>query len=416
VVATAVMTVQVASFTVRFTHPPSIEDRYLFYVVPLMLVGALACLLERRPRTIALLVTGAAMAYLIGITEFKPLALPFFGSPDVVFHKVLSGRAWDVGHRLGIDNLSAAAALRWGTVVLTIALAAALRYAPRAIVMGIVGLAVLAWGAAETTYTFRDATGPGPIAMPPLIAKTANKDWVDRMVPSGGRAALVPAPQYPRTAGAEIWWDIELWNEKVRDAVVVGDAPLYTGFPAHGLTLEPATGRLVGDEPTPYLIFDAYDSRFRPEPAKAPRLVQWGGNSSELVVPRRPWRADWASVGFDPDGWGLADRPARSVRVYGDGAPKGRMVGLTLSTRGLRGAPGRFVVTAQGRRYGGRITSMGPVGVQVPVCVRPPQRFVDIAIATPGSFRLPDRRRVTLHLDRVNARPDPRACAKPGNR
>jgi hypothetical protein len=416
VVSLVTLVVEVSSFTIRFTHGPAFEDRYLFYVVPLLLVGALACLTERRARTIGVVLTGVALAYLVGLSKFQPLALPFFASPDVVFHQVLNGRAWQIGHHLGYSNLGPASALRAATVLLALGLAAALRFAPRRIVIPVLGAALLVWGVVETTYTFRKIVPQGPAGGLSLKHALSNRDGIDRALPAGAHASMVPAPAYQRDTGSDTWWDVEMWNKKVTRVIgVLGHGPLFTPFPSDSLAIQLSTGRLVGGEPTPYLVFDAFDTRFRPLPAKPPQLVHWGSSATEVIAPARPWRADWATLGFDNDGWGLAGNHTQAVRVYRSGAATGRVIGLTLSTEGLMPVR-RYVVTAGGRRWTAPLTPAQRVNLQVPVCVRGPRAFADVNVSTTGEVRLPDKRQpVTLHLDRVTSTPDPGACA-PGHR
>ena len=71
----------------------------------------------------------------------------------------------------------------------------------------------------------------------------------------------------------------------------------------------------------------------------------------------------------------------------------------------------RYVVAAGGRRWEAPLTPAQRVILQVPVCVRQPRAFADVKVTTTGAVRLPDKRLVTLHLDRVTSTPDPGACA-----
>jgi len=89
VLAVLAITFQASSFNLRFAIGGPIQDRYLFYIVPLLFVGMAACLLDTRRRWKAVLIAGASFAWMVSLANFNPSGLQFFASPDTVFHHVL---------------------------------------------------------------------------------------------------------------------------------------------------------------------------------------------------------------------------------------------------------------------------------------------------------------------------------------
>jgi hypothetical protein len=110
-----------------------------------------------------------------------------------------------------------------------------------------------------------------------------------------------------------------------------------------------------------YVIVASSDSRFR---IAGPRVAQNIG--LEILQPEVPWRAEWLTLGVDPDGWTREGRTA-TIRVF----PK---PGL-----GTERAQVRIQLTAPHQRpvgytLGGKSGSLEPGGVvteERDVCVSP---------------------------------------------
>ena len=85
-----------------------------------------------------------------------------------------------MGRVFGVHDLSPEAALAVGTVLLTIGLAAAVRYAPRQVVFWTVGLAVLSFCVVETRYVFgRIVLGSNGNSRALSGRPLEGRDWVD---------------------------------------------------------------------------------------------------------------------------------------------------------------------------------------------------------------------------------------------
>ena len=151
-VVTPALLLQASSFTLRFARG-GVHDRYVFYVAPLLFAGMIACLLEGRRRWPFVLAAGLVVVHLVGTLTYEPdTALPFFVSPAQVFWPVWAGKAYELGHMVGIADLSPYTVIRVGSVVVAAGLAAGLLFIPRRIMAPAVVLVLLVFCVGETRY------------------------------------------------------------------------------------------------------------------------------------------------------------------------------------------------------------------------------------------------------------------------
>src|ERR687887_250287 len=118
----ALLTLEAASFDLRFTPGGFTQDRYVCYLAPLFAVGAAACLLDpgrRALRAGLVLVAGLAFLGLAAAESFDEEITLWWASPAGGFHRALRGAADAIG--LSADEL-----VRYGGLVLAAALAGAL--------------------------------------------------------------------------------------------------------------------------------------------------------------------------------------------------------------------------------------------------------------------------------------------------
>jgi hypothetical protein len=210
-------------------------------------------------------------------------------------------------------------------------------------------------------------------------------DWVDRVIPSGAQAAIVPFPSAPSLAAdLVLWWDTEFWNNKVSRAYVDrGGDFRYTPFPTSRLSPDWQTGIVPGTEAAAqYVVVAAHDPRLR---LAAHRI---GANYGlEILAPPRPYRVAWLTRGLQPDGWTTPGRPA-TLRLYA--APRSPIeVVLYLRAPESRA---RYALRANGSTMLGVIAGGGSTTQRLHVCPHG-SGYADVELTGRSSARVPDVQR-----------------------
>ena len=368
-----VLTFEVASFGVRF-GADVVRDRYLFYVVPLLLVGTAAAL-ARPSRARHVAVGGSLVTVFFAATA---AGLPFTTYPGVWIDSpasVLNDLLIEQSGSLDTGTFVALLGLFVGLVlVLGLLLAPRAVFAP--VVVGALALfSVLTLESEMDRILGSTGLSGRPLAEPPGVVL----NWVDTVVPPGEQAALVAFPVSTAWDTTAIrWWDAELWNRRVARAYAAPDGNFtYTNFPLEELEVDWKTGRVPGTDDAPrYVLGVAGDSRFRLAGSPVGRNVG-------LVVRtvERPYRALWATRGLQTDGWTRPDRPA-AIRVFGAGR---KAVAVTL--RAPATAPAGYVLEGEGvRREGLLEPGLGHTEV-LELCV-PASGFADLRLSGTTSARV----------------------------
>jgi hypothetical protein len=371
-VSVPLLSVEVASFDLRFTPNGFDQDRYLFYLVPLCAVGAVAALAAResfrRLLPLALAVSAVVVWLLLQFGGYDDKTVIFWAAPAAAVHTAFPND----GVLLG-----AAATL--------IAVTLALLWRARA-ALALVAVLVSGLGAAQAVYVFERYEDP---AMTRPTAMRLARDWIDRRVPSSASVALVPSPR----DSAPYWWEAEFWNKRVDRVLRVNGGPTFSPFPPEDVRVDFRDGVLRGFDRSDFLVLSGSEKRFH---LAAARRVA-GTRVLKLVRTPPPYRLDWATRGFTPDGWTRAGRPA-TLRFYGAGKRRATIV-LAASKRAA--LPLDFRLRGSGVERAGWVD---PGGARPPVkmtfCI-PRGGFVDATLTTQAEVRIPDGRLVGLHLDRV---------------
>jgi hypothetical protein len=394
VILVPLLTIEVASFDLRFTPGGFVQDRYLFYLAPLFAVGSGAMLVERTfPLARIGLVAAIAIlfAWLVtyaGLGEDKVL---FWAAPAAAFHPALERAA-------GWMSLTSVGLVRCVIVALAVVVIALLARAPRTAVW--VTVAVAAFGAFEAGYVFHRFSDP-------VLTRASTpagyaRNWIDRAVDGGAPVALVPSPH----DGPTSWWDAEYWNKNVTHLLRVDGGRTYSPFPKEDVSIDYTRGTLRGSQPSEFLVVSPKESRFH---LLAKPVVD--ARSLQLVQARRPYRLTWATRGLTPDGWKRADRPMK-LRLYGDGRGGNRTVVLTLSSSRHAALPLSFTFESGAASRRG---SVDPGGARPPVSLRmcvPARGHADATLRATGAVRIPDGRLVSVHVERIEVKPRPGGCAR----
>jgi hypothetical protein len=378
------LTLEVASFDLRFTPEAFIQDRYLFYLAPLFAVGAAAALTQRTSFRLRAIVFAAAAVVgfaLLRYANYRDDTIIFWASPAAAFHPALAHAAKFVAG-------SAETWISFAGAVLSGMLLFLARDRPRLAVLT-AGTVLAVLGAGQAGYVFERFADPAQ-HRPPLLR--ADRNWIDEAVPAGSSVALVPSAH--DTPG--YWWEAELWNKRVDRVLRVNGGPTFSPFPADDVSVQFRSGVLRGPESSDYLVISPSETRFHIRPA-APVV---NAKFLELVRARPPYLLDWATRGVSADGWTAATGRA-TLRFYGHGDGGRRTIVLVLSSAAKAALPIDYTLRAPKVLLRG---SVDPGGARPPVrlgvCV-PARGFVDVKLRVSRSVRIPDGRLVGLHVDAI---------------
>jgi hypothetical protein len=377
VAAVLLLALESASFDIRFGGALVVRDRYVFYVVPLLLAGTAALLRERRRPWIAPIALTVLFAATVHSLELPPEPGLWVDSPTRILNDLIAEQAGSLGPN---------GFVAWTGLFVGVCAVLAVRYVPRALLAPSVFGLLLAVSL-FTTLRAIDHTlgGASPSGRGMSKDPGVTLDWVDRVIPSGAQAALVPFPSAPSLAAdLVLWWDTEFWNRKVSQAYVDrGGDFRYTPFPTRTLSPDWKTGIVPGTENAPqYVVVAAHDPRLR---FAAHRI---GANYGlEILAPSRPYRVAWLTRGLQPDGWTTPGRPA-TLRLFA--APRSPVeVALYLRAPESRA---RYALRANGSTVPGVIAGGGSRTQQLRVCPGG-SGYADVELTGRSSARVPDVQR-----------------------
>jgi len=372
IVTFAALLVEVTSYDLRFGQG-RLHDRYLFYVVPLVLIAFAAALrAERRPhRSLFISATLMVVAF-----SFVPVVrYDKFNVDSPV--AVLNGALLDAGG--SVDGARVLLGLATIVVVLLFLFAAAfLRRAQLAIVVLVFAVVAVS---TETALAFnRLLTVDGTSGRPITLDQGGVFDWIDRKVGPGTKVTMVP---YPFLYGnywenVAYWWNVEFWNASVQRAATYEQA--FTGtpetFPKTKLTFDRTTGR-ANASPSVYAVQGIAETRFRLAGAE---LGQDRGVA--LIAVERPWRAAWVAFDLYRDGW-TVPKIVGKIRVFAvPGQTQSMMRFLTISVRGPNDVPPRaFRIDSNASNWAAEAGEQ-PTSNQISVCV-PARGFADVQVHAP---------------------------------
>jgi hypothetical protein len=240
-----------------------IEERNMFYVAPLLCIGLLAWIERCAPRPRLLAVIAAVLSALLVV------AVPFdrFLTTSAITDTLMLLPFWSLQDRIGEDWIALAA------LGLAVALAAAFLFVPRrytlALPLLVLGLWILAirpiwWGTHGFEQFSRGALFQG--------IRTADRDWVDRALPSGERAAFLWTGRTDRLTVNQT----EFFNRGVGPVYYVTD-PTPGGLPETRVRIDPRTGAVtLPDGPPVRDRFLLADSSFEPDGSRVAQDEGWG--------------------------------------------------------------------------------------------------------------------------------------------
>jgi hypothetical protein len=372
-VTLVLLTAEVASFDIRFGGG-IVRERYLFYVVPLVLVGVAAAIAAPPWPRWSLLVPTALVMVGFAIHPFLGFEKLNVDTPiAVLYDRILA---------LGQSTEGAQVGLVLTTLVLALLFVEGSRLVRRSLVAATLAAVVAFVLPATTAYAFsRLFALNGTSGRPLTLEQGVVFNWIDRTLGPDAAVTMVPYPVVPGDywAGVSFWWDLEFWNKSVVQGAYRNEEFQATPstFPSLQMEFHPRTGA-ANHSATRYVAQYAADSRFR----IAGSVVASDRNTLVIDAGSR-WRADWVSRGLYSDGWTKPERTA-VVRVFAmpdQAGPVTRFLGVYV--RGPGGGLTRRFTVAAGPSKAEGIAGDDGVSVRVELCV-PAGGFADAQITADG--------------------------------
>lgn len=344
VITGVALILQVAEVSVRF-NGSTLQERYSFYIVPLLVVGMCAALLLSRNPARTVLIGTLVLAALVCTTSYQTQRTAFWYqvSPGLTSFLDWVSPAFGASSAPSA-NPGASAQLAAGLAILALGVILAMlarRVAATRLLAGLAALAIAFCGV-ETVHALSEvingnASGKG-FGGPSI----SNADWVDRAVPGGASVVQVVGSVGALGEARALWEHDDLWNRSLTGAYSFegfSDPFLATSAVrieqrSGEITLRSKAADAPAMAPSPnYLVVPI---RGFPVEVSGSVLASAPGGKLQLLRPASPLHAEWALTGVSGDGW-LALHRAATLRLY---ALRGRpghcaTVGLTVTLSSL---------------------------------------------------------------------------------
>jgi hypothetical protein len=256
----------VGSFDARFLGGNR-TDRYMFYLAPLLLTGAVAWVVDRRGSLISVSIVGALVAWMVVTVDLEVSSAPTILNPSFAVHLAFVDDGSRLTKALGLPQIDPRVLIAVITSAFTLLAVFLRRRLPAWQALLAVILPVLIYGLANTDYTMVKLS---QVYSRTPASRPESQAWIDHLVPASATVGLLispngdvigsPAPVATWTT----WWELGFWNKSVRrDFVFPGDDPFSQGFVTF-LNQDLVHGRLTGLEGANYLVKLASDPRFVP--------------------------------------------------------------------------------------------------------------------------------------------------------
>jgi hypothetical protein len=334
---------QAAAFASRFSG--RIEERYMVYAAPLLLIALPVWLARSLPRQpVATLVAALLPALLVMTIPFErmfnvPILADTFGLiPFLRLSTFLGGGVSDLP--LVVAGGLAVAGVSFATFSLRVARLVF----PAAVALFFVLSAYTVYGAVEVQSEGARAS-----------SGVSDPSWVDSTLGHSGQVGFIYSASV--NANPHLLWQTEFWNRSVRGVYALGtdNALTYGGSEIKlGATgrLVPKVGRPVDSIDEPYVLADPSLGIVGDVVAKPGPLA--------LIRVEHPVRVASAVDGIYADGWSGPQASLSQYKPFADGA---RRVRIRISREGWGGpdVPGRVTITVGPLR----MTEAGPTIARV---------------------------------------------------
>ena len=402
VLGLTVITVVLEAASVNVRTIGLIQERYAFYIAPLLLTGALCYAARPRLTWVALPIGAVTTIWVLAKLDYGLAKSYSFVSP---FYAVVGNRVHDIGSVFGSEHLTPGRFFQIVVIAAALALIALARRASSGWRIAIVGIPVLVYCAVAANHDF-DKLLPGQdsaqarLGLETPLQRERGLDWVDDVLPDGAKAGFTPAVIADIDTTRRAWWDLEFWNKSVARMYDYEPAWRDGAFPVQRMRVDPATGAIAVRDPLRHVVVPRWDRRL----GIGGRVIA-GTSLLSLLEAQLPLRARWTVTGTDADGWQSAGKPAR-VRIFpwSTGAPQRAHVEVRLTSSQYHRPRTRFSVVGGERVISGAVRRARSLRVRVPVCVRPGTPS-ELQVRVPAGAVLPVDRPVGLAVTAVSEKP-----------
>ncbi|HET9024352.1 MAG TPA: glycosyltransferase family 39 protein [Burkholderiaceae bacterium] len=366
------LTYLVGLFSAQFTQ--GVQDRYLFFLVVPMFVGAAAWLTLARPNWWAL---GAAALFAAAVAWRSDLLLrsPTLVSPSAAWHQVLFGRTAELNDRLGTHWLTTQRLIAAVTIAACAALVLARRLRPRWWPVVAVVPAVLAlYCVAETQYTMNKIAD---FEQPRDSKSWSELDWIDDRLPDGASAPVVLSDMGSPPDAAAAWKHVRFWNREAGNAYWL-DTKLNQPF-AVFTEIDREKGSFPALDGERYVVTAVPDKRFHLQGAKS---LGSATSVQLLELPGGAARFDWVLDAASDAGLLPVRRPA-TLRVFPPAAGDTQRVTIAMTTNFQTAGNYRYRIEGHGVDRRGLI-KIGKSKTETFDVRVPPGGYADLRLSAAG--------------------------------
>ena len=234
------------------------SDFYTFELVPLLCVGTVAWVVDKRGSALGLALAGVATLWLLladGLHDNTGSII----NPSFNFQHALVHTSAVVGNRLGIGAIDARVTLTVFAVALGAGAATVRRWAPTWAALLAVTLPLLGYGVLSTGYAMHKVSAVAA-GVPASYPQELN--GLDRLLGPDADVGLMLATNGSTVDTWYTWWQPYFWDKSVQRAFVLpGGDDFSQGF-VGTVTPDLATGHLLGLDGVRYLLRLSADTRF----------------------------------------------------------------------------------------------------------------------------------------------------------
>ncbi|MDX6453454.1 MAG: Dolichyl-phosphate-mannose-protein mannosyltransferase [Gaiellaceae bacterium] len=363
-----------------------VHDRFLLFLVPIVVISVLCAALDTAPLRWSLPVPAVLVAL-----GFAVGAIPFatWGQFETIDNDAVIGAVY----RPLVHAFGSLAGARVALVLFTLCGSALLllggRLLPRLRIAAVLAVVLVVALPATTAYAFARFFGTNDWASRPITNPQVEQfSWVDKTV---GRNSAVTIATYPVSSNwfvnFRVWRDYQYWNASI-DQNVEMPRGVFTyssfWFPKVYWHFDPTTG-LADVSLTPYVLEADQESRFR---VSGKEIANSSTDGLRLIAAELPWRTDWLSFGLYDDGWTRPGVTAR-VRIFATPGQRGAVLrGITFGIRAPDDVSSRPFELRSAQAVVRGVAAQDTVFQGIHICV-PAGGYADVRLRTPDTSPIP---------------------------